>query len=233
MKLSSYIRLWVNRNINAVRLRTWVFLRQNPDLYVVRKNHTQICIEGYPRSANSFSVYLFARANPAVKLAHHTHAIANLIESVRWQIPAIALVREPVDAISSAYLYGPYDLDYHVKYYIEFYSALKNLRNDLVIANFDQIISGGFNNIIQDVNTLYHTSFNYVDNLEKTSQEILDQLKRTEYYTQDLRMDPEVVHRRLQAPHPKKDVLKRQTQPQIMQHPDIGTANNLFQAVIA
>jgi len=70
------------------------------DLLVTKK--TDICIEGFPRSANSFSVQAFRYAQPqSVQVAHHTHVPANAMRACEWAIPTLVLIRSPCDAIVS------------------------------------------------------------------------------------------------------------------------------------
>src|SRR5918999_5771267 len=61
---------------------------------------TEIVIEGFPRSANSFAVAAFARAQGRKpKIAHHVHAPAQVIAAARAGIPAIVLIRNPEEAV--------------------------------------------------------------------------------------------------------------------------------------
>ncbi len=76
------IRSLLRRNLFFVSLR----LRsrgENPKDYIVKKDVTDICIDGYPRSANSFSVRMFQQANPDTHIAHHTHSIANIQKAIK------------------------------------------------------------------------------------------------------------------------------------------------------
>src|SRR2546427_7470725 len=76
--------------------------RHRSSMLVARLRHhgvlagpgTDILIEGFPRSANSFSVAAFRLAQgPPVEVAHHTHAPANAIAAFRRHIPALILIR--------------------------------------------------------------------------------------------------------------------------------------------
>jgi len=56
--------------------------------HLLVKKDTEIVIEGYPRSANTFAVAAFLLAQGrAVKIAHHLHVPAQVIQAVRWGIP--------------------------------------------------------------------------------------------------------------------------------------------------
>jgi hypothetical protein len=57
---------------------------------------TQLVIDGYTRAASTHVVYAFQLAQPApVRVAHHLHAPAQLMEAARRGVPALLLVREP------------------------------------------------------------------------------------------------------------------------------------------
>jgi len=52
---------------------------------------TELMIDGFTRSATTFAVYAFQLSQDApIRLAHHLHAPAQLIEGARRGIPAVA-----------------------------------------------------------------------------------------------------------------------------------------------
>src|SRR2546428_11249384 len=60
--------------------------RTNESRVVTRDS--ELVIEGFPRSSNTFSIVAFetAQARP-VKVKHHLHTAAQIIQAVRWGIP--------------------------------------------------------------------------------------------------------------------------------------------------
>lgn len=62
---------------------------------------TEICIEGFPRSANSFLLWFFRRANPGVVAAHHLHVAGNVLAAQARGLPTVVLLREPAEAAAS------------------------------------------------------------------------------------------------------------------------------------
>jgi hypothetical protein len=95
------------------RVKQWI--GRHPSLYFpVFKNRVgyedrlvgqkhDICIDGFPRSANSFAVGAFESVNPTAKVAHHAHVPAQLMRACEVGIPAIALIRDPVDTVISGH----------------------------------------------------------------------------------------------------------------------------------
>ncbi|NEQ99187.1 MAG: hypothetical protein F6K30_21125 [Cyanothece sp. SIO2G6] len=130
-------------------------------------------IEGFPRSANSFSVgaFQFSQAS-STSVANHLHAVAQIIRATRFGIPAILLIRSPVSAVLSLRSLnfqtvekrGSYHpaLDANVKTYlvqwIRFYSRVKPFHNDYIIGVFDEVTSD-FGTVVDRVNRRFSTSF--------------------------------------------------------------------------
>jgi hypothetical protein len=144
------------------------------DLLVTRS--TDICIEGFPRSANSFSVQAFryAQSRP-VEVAHHTHVPANAMRACEWAIPTVILIRSPYDAIVSRIALGKEvqvaerdseDPRQHVRFaawlhaWTSFYRALVRYREhgELLVAPFSAVIQD-MGIVIECVNDHFGTDF--------------------------------------------------------------------------
>ncbi len=99
---------------------------------------TEVCIEAFPRSANSFFCWYFRRANPERTVAHHLHIPANILASVRRQLPTLVLVRPPEDAIVSLMVGfdGRVDVANLVRNYIHFHRRILPVAGDCVISDF-------------------------------------------------------------------------------------------------
>jgi len=109
---------------------------------LLRKS-SQICIEGFPRSANTF-VYMLVKESSIdrLKIAHHMHCTAQLKMALKWGIPAILLIRNPIDAIVSLMLRDPgTSFITAINWYIRFYRDLKIYKKHLIIFHFDNVIN--------------------------------------------------------------------------------------------
>lgn len=62
---------------------------------------TKITIEGYPRSANTFSLYLASELIERAQISSHIHNIACLKASRACKIPTIVLIRAPQESVVS------------------------------------------------------------------------------------------------------------------------------------
>lgn len=136
-------------------------MRRGPKGDRVFTPSTELVIEGYPRSGNSFceAAFLFAQGRP-VSLGHHTHAAAHVIGAARAGVPCVVLIRNPVDAARSLVQMEPqlFDPEYALWEYIIFYSALRPVRDRIVLARFDTVTSD-FGRVVDALNAKFSTDF--------------------------------------------------------------------------
>lgn len=117
--------------------------RVNPEF--VCGPHTDLTIEGYPRSANTFAVdtltMLAERTGRSLRIAHHTHDPENLLLALARGVPGILLIRSPHAAIASFCLYSKAPLTRAIRRYEAFYETLLPYRDALMVAPFDAIVA--------------------------------------------------------------------------------------------
>jgi len=152
-------------------------LRKFRKLSRLRVNdQTELVIEGFPRSANTFAVVAFQQAQDReVAVAHHHHSVDQIVQGVKRGIPVCVLIRDPVDAVKSAILRDPGDVNDRLARYIEFYSKAWAFRDSFVISPFDQVISD-FGKIIQKLNKKFRTNYSVFDQNEKNCQKVFKEL---------------------------------------------------------
>ncbi len=128
--------------------------------YLAINSDTEIVIEGYPRSANSFSVVAFENAQRHnVKIAHHLHIPAQVIQGTRQGIPVLVLLRHPVSAICSLVVREPHlNLQTALDDYIHFHKRILPYRKHYHVARFEDITSD-FSRVIGDLNKKFGTDF--------------------------------------------------------------------------
>jgi len=159
------------------------FKRNNEQLV---STSTEIVIEGFPKSANSFAVAAFqaSQKNP-VKIAHHIHLPAQIIRSTQLKIPTLVLIRNPTDAIVSmcttkaelnALGYSIKKLPpFHqlLKYYITFYSTIKPYKDSYTIGYFKEV-TADFGKIIHKINKKFDTDFSQFSHTPDNVNSVLD-----------------------------------------------------------
>jgi hypothetical protein len=126
---------------------------------VVRKD-TDIVIEGFPRSGNTFASVAFRFAQERqVRMAYRLHAPIQLIQATQLNIPAVVLIRKPEDAVLSWVIHRPHiAVNQALRGYIRFYESVLPFLDHLVVADFDTVVTD-FNVIIQKVNLKWNRDF--------------------------------------------------------------------------
>lgn len=121
---------------------------------------TDIVIEGYPRSGNSVAfASLLAAQSASIRIAHHTHAPANVIAGVEAGIPVLVLIRAPEDAVIGLVSIKP-DLTVvqAMRGYRRFYEPILPYRDRIVVSRSEDV-SDGFEGLVERINQRFGTSF--------------------------------------------------------------------------
>ncbi len=151
---------------------------------------TNITIEGFPRSGNSFARSAFMSAQPnEVCIATHVHSAAQVRQSVHLGIPTMVLLRHPADACLSLVA-----LDYEIAgtrpediskvkatrtlienlaAYDRFYRDTLKVYDSVVIAEFS-IVTADYGEIIQRINRKYGTRFATYDSSPENDAQLFD-----------------------------------------------------------
>jgi capsular polysaccharide biosynthesis protein len=159
---------------------------------------TELVIDGYTRSACTFAVYAFqlaqqiprsasrrstyrhrggSSAQPQVRLAHHLHAPAQLLEAARRGVPALVVIREPEGAILSQVLQEPHvSLRDALVSYERFYSSLVPHAGSFVAGEF-QDVTRDFGSVIRRLNKRFETHYRTFDPNDDNVQQCFDLIK--------------------------------------------------------
>lgn len=121
---------------------------------------TELVIDGFFRSGNTYAVAAFQFAQPRpVRLAHHLHAPAVLIEAGRRGIPAVLPVREPRAAVLSTAVMMPHvSPPLLLRWWVAYHECLEPHLGELVVAPFDLLV-GDFGEIVRRVNMRHGAGF--------------------------------------------------------------------------
>jgi hypothetical protein len=128
---------------------------------------TELVLDGLERSANTFAAIAFQVAqNDHVRVAHHMHAVAPLIEAAARGVPTLITARAPRATIASAMIRQPrVTAGQWLKTYAAFYERLMDSRDGFVIATFEEVTSD-FGAVIRRVNQRFSTDFREFDHTE-------------------------------------------------------------------
>jgi hypothetical protein len=121
---------------------------------------TEICIEGFLRSGNTFSVIAFQHAQPrVVSIAHHVHAAGAVLEAVRLGTPTLVLIRPPEESVLSYVIRWPsLTIGQALRGYLRFYAPLVPHRDRFVVGRFDEVTTD-LGAVIRRVNERFGTGF--------------------------------------------------------------------------
>jgi hypothetical protein len=143
---------------NLIRL-----LRTRQDLRTrVITPQTQLVIEGFPRSGNTFARRAFVMGQSENveqrRIASHLHVPAQVVQAARWQIPTLVLIRRPRDAVLSFALWNPISVDQALKYYVSFYETSEKYRDAFVLGRFEEVTED-FGQVVKRLNDMFGTTF--------------------------------------------------------------------------
>ena len=120
---------------------------------------SDIVIDGFPRSANTFSVHAFRLVNPDAVIAHHTHAAAQILRAAKLGVPTIVLMRHPRDAVLSEVIRERRrTLNRTLRDWLSFYDTVASVADSFVVGEFD-VVTSNYGAVIDRVNHRFGTAF--------------------------------------------------------------------------
>lgn len=142
---------------------------------------TELVIEGFLRSANSFATRAFLISQPRkVLVANRSHVPATVIRSVQWNIPTLVLIREPMETILSYLMKKPYiTAEDGFREYIAYYSSILPYRDHFVIATFEEVTTD-YGRVIERVNRRFDTNFTLFSHTEENVQKVFEIIERVD-----------------------------------------------------
>ncbi|HUC37230.1 MAG TPA: hypothetical protein VMR97_08915 [Acidimicrobiales bacterium] len=123
-------------------------------------SETELVIEGFPRSANTYAFTAFWVSNGRdFPVAKPNHSARNVLVGVRRAVPVILLVRRPLDSVASQLIYRPALTARSVlSAYIRFHERVLPVVDRVVLAPFDSVVED-FGAVVREVNDRFGTSF--------------------------------------------------------------------------
>ena len=217
LKNIRYLLIRVAGN-SSLLYRILKFIPSADELLVVKD--TSICIEGFPRSANTFLALFFSYWNPELKTAHHLHLPLQIKVSARYNIPAIVVIRHPLDAISSLMVRESFLYTWvAIKTYLLFYTMVKG--QEFLLARFEDCTRRP-ETIIEKVNERYGKSFKFNELTDSVNERLFEMID----HVNKINENEETATSR---PSRLKDSLKKKTIANIVDHRLYGRALKLYQ----
>ena len=139
---------------------------------------TQLVIEGFPRSANTFAVVAFRQAQrEKMRIAHNLHVPAQVVRASRWNIPALVLIRDPKDAVLSFVVRDPISVEQALKHYVSFYETVAEYRNSFVLGTFEEVTTD-YGAVIERLNARFGTAFLPFLNKKKRVERVFARIEK-------------------------------------------------------
>lgn len=153
--MKAIIKRYVSNNIFLYYL--WFKLvRQRKGINVdFFQKDTDVYIDGFPRSGNTFIIHMVKCLIPELKLVHHLHAVAPVKIAFLLDLPVFILLRNPMDCLSSQYLKhfsmrgmnvdsNNIDvklLDFYIYDYLNYYDFVYKNIDKISLIHFDELVN--------------------------------------------------------------------------------------------
>ena len=174
------VRLWARRYIrNRPKLyATYKYIFDHRHYCLGANRRTQIVIEGFPRSGNSFAVVAFEQANRGpITIGHHWHSPSQFSCAANHGIPAVLLIRHPEDAVISFAIYlGTNNLKALLEEYVWFHQQVRPYMDSVLMISFEEVI-GDFGRVIRKVNDRFGTNFQTFVHNEENVKKVFDEIE--------------------------------------------------------
>lgn len=188
--------------------------------HVVKKRNTDLVIEGFPRSANSFLCQTIKElTNKKIRIASHLHFPFQIECAVKENIPVILLIRNPRDAIASLVLRdGNISVKLALFYYLVFHKRLLPYRNHIFVVEF-RVLTENINNVIININKKYGFQIPVNNKIDvKEIFEILKNSRDSERFRKKFGND---YIKTVSAPSKTKEDLKKGLYQKIDKYPNL------------
>jgi hypothetical protein len=173
--------------------------RRRRDFYT---ENFDICIAGFPRSANSYLWRMLEITQPGISIKSHHHHPAVAIHAIRLGKPVLFLLRNPEDSIPSFCIHQNRSVDWVLDYYIAFHRIILPFCDQMLLATFEEI-SSNFKSVLQKLNERFSLSLTRDFDEDVARQRAFDIIERC--VTDD---EGRVDHRRLHIPSDERSPLK-------------------------
>lgn len=186
-------------------------LSKHEEKFVCNQN-TDLVVEGFPRSGNTFSVDFLFYLNKELKMAHHTHDFRNLLLGAKLGVPSVVLVRSPLEAICSYMIFSGRNTEVAANFYYEFYSSVKEIKNSLFFIKFEEVVSD-MNSVIIRLNERYNLDLQKSEDVVRDSEIVKE--RNISRARKNNKSDEQFI-KTVGAPSKERDLLKGQIKDEVI-----------------
>jgi len=188
---------------------------------------TDVCIEGFPRSANSLAVHGFRLDNPTARIAHHVHVPMQVVRAAELGVPCAVLIRRPLDAIASLLIMSEEALPRRlaISTYESFYERVADRRDSLVLVEFEDVVSDPFV-VARRVNDRFDVEFG-------VPEDPIDGRDRALESIHTANREPGRRGTALTVPSQEKESIKPRVLEELTREPRIDRLAELYESLLA
>jgi hypothetical protein len=215
----------------ALGSQRWTFplLRLAPGPYasVLVNRGTEVCIDGFPRSGNTYAAFALLHANPEVRLAHHTHVPMQILRAVNLGVPCVVLARPPLDTLTSLCIFADDELSDTIafKTYIDFHRRIFPVAGAVVVCTFDELVVDP-SVLVRRLNRRYRTSFAGEEPAsDEMKRKLLARIERDHRAGRKKRLGWTI-------PNPEKEELKPGVRRRLSRHPLLEVADSAYRRIV-
>lgn len=142
---------------------------------------TELVIEGYPRSANSFAALAIIESqHRPVAAAHHLHALSQIKLGVRRGLPVLVLIREPKAAALSLTIRAELpSVVWALEEYLDFYRGVEQLLERVVVVDYEEVVTD-MGAATRRLNARFGTCFDEFRHTDENVAKIYNRLEEIE-----------------------------------------------------
>lgn len=145
-------------------------------------DETELVIEGFPRSGNTFATFALQHASDAagvaVVVASHVHTPSQVRLALTQRFPTLVLVRPPLDTVASLLIAAPHvRFDAALAEYVHHYREIWPWHDRCVVATFDQVITD-FGAVTKRLNAQFGTDFPCFETTSEHVAEVFAAIER-------------------------------------------------------
>lgn len=155
-KILNFITEKITKNQYLYPIYKYIF--NNKEYPNICMKDYDICLESYPSSANSFLYVAMRTSNSKLKICHHTHSIANIKKSLKFNIPIVTIIRKPSDCIASRIIRFKKDMGFCIQDYMNFYNFIIQNKEKVTVFKFEDIIYN-VKGVLTKISTIYDLTF--------------------------------------------------------------------------
>jgi len=145
----------------------FLFIMRHRSRYsnVLISEDTDIVVEGYPRSANTYLVAAIRLASHGrLEIASHTHALAQVYLAVQRSLPAVVTIRHPVDSVLSYLARQPeVSMANAIRAYLKFYGGVEGISKQIYLVRFEDVVSN-FEKVSREISNRFSLTLDWLSN---------------------------------------------------------------------